>query len=137
MAIVLPQGNLNNLGTRSLRDYIAKRARLLAVVGLSYNTFKPFTNTKTGVVFVQKWGGVAGDPIEEYDVFMAVSQKSGKDNSGRYEYMTDQDGNYVDEEGVPITESGKPPAIDHDMDEIAEAFVSWGQEQGFSFLGGD
>ena len=42
-AIVLPQGNLNNLGTRALREYIAKRARLLAVVGLHVNTFKPFT----------------------------------------------------------------------------------------------
>jgi type I restriction enzyme M protein len=34
-AIVLPQGNLNNLGTRALRAYIGSRARLLAVVGLS------------------------------------------------------------------------------------------------------
>lgn len=49
MAIVLPQGNLNNLGTRSLRGWMARRARLLAVVGLQINTFKPFTNTKTSV----------------------------------------------------------------------------------------
>jgi type I restriction enzyme M protein len=137
MAIVLPQGNLNNLGTRGLRDYIAKRARLLAVVGLPYNAFKPFTNTKTSVVFVQKWGGVAGDPFEEYAVFMAVSQKSGKDNSGRYIYQTDTDGNYVDESGIPVTESGRPPAIDHDMGEIAEAFVAWGKQQGFPFLSGN
>ena len=57
MAIVLPQGNLNNLGTRGLRTYIGERARLLAVVGLHINTFKPFTNTKTSVLFLQKWGG--------------------------------------------------------------------------------
>lgn len=134
MAIVLPQGNLNNLGTRGLRDYIAKRARLLAVVGLPYNAFKPFTNTKTSVVFVQKWGGIAGEQLENYDVFMATSQNSGKDNSGRYIYKTDSEGNYVDEAGVPITESGHPPAIDHDMNEIAEAFVVWGKGQGFLFL---
>lgn len=136
MAIVLPQGNLNNLGTRGLRDYIAKRARLLAVVGLPYNAFKPFTNTKTSVVFVQKWGGVAGEPVGNYDVFMAVSQESGKDNSGRYIYKTDAEGNYVDENSVPITESGRPPAIDHDMNEIAEAFVAWGKKQKFPFLVG-
>ena len=134
IAIVLPQGNLNNLGTRGLRDYIARRARLLAVVGLPYNTFKPFTNTKTSVVFLQKWGNIAGDPIQDYDVFMAVSQQSGKDNSGRYTYKTDEDGNYVDENGIPITESGRPPAVDHDMDEIADAFVAWGKGQGFPFL---
>jgi len=57
MAIVLPQGNLNNLGTRGLRSYIAKRARLLAVVGLPYNTFKPFTNTKTSVFLCKSGAG--------------------------------------------------------------------------------
>lgn len=134
MAIVLPQGNLNNLGTRGLREYLGRRARLLAVVGLPYNTFKPFTNTKTSVVFVQKWGGEAGPAREDYDVFMAVSQQSGKDNSGRYIYRTDAKGNYVDESGVPITESGRPPAVKHDLDEIASAFLSWGKKQKFPFL---
>ncbi len=136
MAIVLPQGNLNNLGTRGLRDYLARRARLLAVVGLPYNTFKPFTNTKTSVVFVQKWGGDAGAPINDYDVFMAVCQQSGKDNSGRYIYKTDGQGNYVDESGKPITESGRPPAVQHDLNEISEAFVAWGKKQKFQFLKG-
>lgn len=136
MAIVLPQGNLNNLGTRGLREYLLKRARLLAIVGLPYNTFKPFTNTKTSVVFVQKWGGEAGDPIEDYEVFMAVSQESGKDNSGRYIYRTDEQGNFVDESGKPITESGRPAAIKHDLDEIAKAFVSWGKKQRLVFLKG-
>ena len=32
MAIVLPQGNLNNLNLSGLRDYLLARARLLAVV---------------------------------------------------------------------------------------------------------
>lgn len=136
MAIVLPQGNLNNLGTRGLRDYLAKRARLLAVVGLPFNTFKPFTNTKTSVVFVQKWGGEAGPVVNDYDVFMAVCQQSGKDNSGRYIYKTNAAGNYVDESGKPITESGRPPAVQHDLNEIAEAFVTWGKKQKFPFLAG-
>ena len=133
MAIVLPQGNLNNLGTRGLRAYIADRARLLAIVGLHVNTFKPFTNTKTSVLFLHKWGGDAGDPIKNYPIFMATSQNSGKNNSGAYvsKYI---DGHFVDEDGTPITQSGKSPAIDHDLDEIAEAFVNWGKEQGFEFI---
>jgi len=133
-AIVLPQGNLNNLGTRALRTYIAGRARLLAVVGLHVNTFKPFTGTKTSVVFVQKWGGEAGEPLDNYPVFMAVSQRSGKNNSGEYVYKIDLQGNQVDEEGVPVTESGRPPAIDHDLDEIADSFLKWGRKLGFNFL---
>lgn len=133
MAIVLPQGNLNNLGTRGLREYLGDRARLLAVVGLHVNTFKPFTGTKTSVVFLQKWGKDAGDPIKAYPVFMATSQRSGKDNGGEYVHKTVA-GHIVDEDGTPITQSGKSPAIDHDLDEIAEAFVGWGKDQGLSFL---
>lgn len=133
-AIVLPQGNLNNLGTRALRAYIAGRARLLAVVGLHVNSFKPFTGTKTSVVFLQKWGGNAGEALGDYPVFMATSQRSGKNNSGEYIFKTDDKGNQVDDEGVPVTESLRPAAIDHDLDKIADAFVKWGREQGFNFL---
>lgn len=135
MAIVLPQGNLNNLGTRGLRSWVGNRAIILAVVGLPVNTFKPFTGTKTSVVFLQKWGDIAGHPREDYEIFMATSQKSGKDNSGKYMYKNDELGNRIDEDKIPVIESGKSPAIDHDLDEIAEAFLAWGKtQQRFSFL---
>jgi type I restriction enzyme M protein len=133
MAIVLPQGNLNNLGTRALRQWTARRARILAIVGLHVNTFKPFTGTKTSVVFLQKWGEDAGDPVEDYRIFMATSQQSGKDSSGNYTFKTDASGNLIDEAGKPVTESYRPPAIDHDLDGIADAFLSWGITEGFSF----
>lgn len=55
MAVVLPQGRFNNASDKALRDYIAERCRILAVVGLHGNTFKPHTGTKTSVLFVQKW----------------------------------------------------------------------------------
>jgi type I restriction enzyme M protein len=134
MAIVLPQGNLNNLGTRALRTWLTQRAQLLAIVGLNVNTFKRFTGTKTSVVFLQKWDSNASNLLENYPVFMATSQKSGKNNSGEYVYKTDARGNQIDDQGKPVTESGHPPAIDHDLDEIADAFLKWGKEQGFNFL---
>lgn len=43
MAIVLPQGRFNNSSDKSLREYIADRCRILAVVGLHGNVFKPHT----------------------------------------------------------------------------------------------
>ena len=54
-AIVLPQGKFNNSSLAFIREWILKRARLLAVVGLHGNTFKPHTGTKTSVLFVQKY----------------------------------------------------------------------------------
>lgn len=53
--IVLPQGKFNNSSLAFIREWILRKARLLAVVGLHQNTFKPHTGTKTSVLFVQKY----------------------------------------------------------------------------------
>ena len=55
MAIVLPQGRFNNASDKYIRNFIAERARILAIVSLHSNTFKPHTGTKTSVLFLQKW----------------------------------------------------------------------------------
>jgi len=55
MAIVLPQGLLNNTSAEYIRRFIIEEARILAVVGLHVNTFKPHTGTKTSVLFLQKY----------------------------------------------------------------------------------
>lgn len=54
-AIVLPQGKFNNSSLAFIREWILKKARLMAVLGLHPNTFKPHTGTKTSVLFVQKY----------------------------------------------------------------------------------
>jgi type I restriction enzyme M protein len=133
MAIVLPQGNLNNVGLAGLREYLLSRARLLAVVGLHFYTFRPFASIKTSVVFLQKWGREAGDPEPDYPVFMAVSGRPGKDNRGRYIYRHDGEGRLLDEYGVPVVESNRPAAVDSDLKEIASAFAAWTEENELSF----
>lgn len=87
MAIVLPQGRFNNSSDKAIRDFIAERCRILAVVGLHGNTFKPHTGTKTSVLFVQKWNdnpktGALCPRVDDYNIFFATMRKSGKDNSG-------------------------------------------------------
>lgn len=121
MAIVLPQGVLNNTNMENVREYLFDKARILAVVGLHSNTFKPHTGTKTSVLFLQKWGGEAGEPQKDYPIFMAVSKKGGKDNSGDYIYKKGPDGGYVhDTKGRRV--------LDHDLDEIAEGFLKFARE---------
>jgi len=130
MAIVLPQGNLNNIGTKGLREWMMQKARILAVVGLGVNTFKPFTGTKTSVVFLQKWGGITGKPLEDYTIFMATSERSGKNNSGDYRILRNKEGHPIDKTGKlldPLTERN---VIDHDLDEIAEAFKTFCDKKG-------
>lgn len=116
MAIVLPQGDLNNLSTRYVREWLMRKARILAVVGLGVNTFKPFTGTKTSVLFLQKWKE-GKKPLEDYPIFMATSEKSGKDNSGNYIYK----------------EVGGKQVVDSDLNEIADEFIKFAKEQKFSF----
>ncbi len=117
MAIVLPQGVLNNTQMEYVRKFIMNKARLLAVVGLYGNTFKPHTGTKTSVLFLQKWKEDEKIP-KDYPIFMAVSKRGGKDNSGDYIYKKDGEGN------VMFDENGKK-MIDHDLDEIAEEFLKF------------
>ena len=137
MAIVLPEGLLNNPSQQYVREYLFDRVRLLAVVSLDENTFKPHTGTKTSVVFVQKWSE-PDDNIcprkENYDVFFAVSERSGKDRSGNYTYFKNEDGRArLDIHGHLL--------IDHDLhdhdgaleNQIAEHFVDWAIEQDLSF----
>ncbi len=64
-AIVLPQGKFNNSSLAFIREWILKKARLLAVVGLHPNTFKPHTGTKTSVLFVQKYTQDQLDQIDQ------------------------------------------------------------------------
>ena len=54
MAIVLPQGLLNNTNAEYIRRFVIDETRILAVVGLHGNTFKPHTGTKTSVLLLQK-----------------------------------------------------------------------------------
>lgn len=118
MAVVLPQGVFNNTNSQYIRRFIMKQARILGVVGLHGNTFKPHTGTKTSVLILQKWASV---PLDDYPIFMAVSKKGGKDNSGNYIYRKDSEGN------VAYDESGKK-IIDHDLDEIVEKFLGFNEE---------
>ena len=145
MAIVLPQGRFNNTSDKYIRDFIAEHARILAVVGLDTNTFKPHTGTKTSVLFLQKWNddpdqGPLCPKVDDYPIFFAVSEKSGKDNSGDYVFLKDHN-------GQPKLDKNGHMIIDHDLykhnlhnhsdqpsnDEIAEVFIAWAKSKKLPF----
>ena len=60
---------------------------------------------------------------------MAVSECSGKDNSGLEMYETDEKGERKLDEHNHLIQK-------HDLKEIAEAFEKWAKEQGLSFWKG-
>lgn len=135
MAIVLPQGRFNNASDKYIRDFIAERCRILAVVGLHGNVFKPHTGTKTSVLFVQKWDDELCPKKENYPIFFATMQKPSKDNSGDKIYVKD-------EHGEIQLDSHSHFIVDHDLynhdnmtqDGIAEAFIEFAKKEGLSFF---
>jgi type I restriction enzyme M protein len=108
MAIVLPQGRFNNSSDKQIRDFIAERCRILSVVGLHGNVFKPHTGTKTSVLLVQKWDDKLCPKVEDYPIFFATMQESGKDNSGDKIYVRKKDNpNYMVKPAKPKVEQSK------------------------------
>lgn len=140
MAVVLPQGRFNNASDKDLREYLAAHCRILAVVGLHGNVFKPHTGTKTSVLFVQKWNDdPAAGPLcprrEDYPIFFATMREPSKDNSGDKIYRQDGDGSpLLDDHGHLIV---KHDLFNHDgktEDGIAEAFIEFAKKEGLSFF---
>jgi len=153
MAIVLPQGRFNNSSEKQLRQYVAGRARLLAVVGLHPNSFKPHTGTKTSVLFVQKWNtdptaGPLCPPLANYPIFFATQQKEGKNNSGEKLYWhrtpglttTQTEEALLDEYGHPVgwhdlfSIATDDPDLPRTPDGIAEAFQLFAAKEKLPFF---
>jgi type I restriction enzyme M protein len=135
MAVVLPQGRFNNSSDKQIREFIAQHCRILAVVGLHGNVFKPHTGTKTSVLFVQKWDAVLCPQMDDYPIFFATMQEPSKDNSGDKIYVTNADGS-------PVLDSHEHLIVKHDLfnhdgltqDGIAEAFIEFAKKENLSFF---
>ena len=162
MAIVLPQGRFNNSSDKYIREFIAEHCRILAVVGLHGNTFKPHTGTKTSVLFAQKWDDEKCPKKEDYNIFFATQQMEGKNNSGDKLYWketfklddyiagkigiettTDEKHALTDQHGHPIVyqdlfatinEFDDGTTVQLTPDGIAEAFIEFAAKEKLSFF---
>jgi len=164
MAVVLPQGRFNNSSDKNIRDYLAERCRILGVVGLHGNVFKPHTGTKTSVLFVQKWDNKLCPKVEDYPIFFATMQETSKDNSGEKIFVKKKDfpksklsTDNLDLLAEPIDHYDELPQdldeylldthghliVKHDLfnhdgltkDGIAEAFAEFAKKEKLSFAG--
>ena len=140
MAIVLPQGRFNNSSDQRVREFIMDSCRILAVVGLHPNTFKPHTGTKTSVLFVQKWNedpaaGPLCSNVEDYNIFFATQQVESVNNRGEKVYVKRDDGR-------PLRDDHGHFVVAHDLfnhdgktqDGVAEAFREFAAAESLSFF---
>ncbi len=106
MAIVLPDGIYGNNQLGYIRQYLLKKARLVAVIDVPIETFMPNTSTKTSILILQK---LEEEKIpDDYSVFMASAETCGHDRRGNY--------------------NG-----DDDISKIPDEFKKWAKSNKFSF----
>ena len=145
MAIVLPDGILGNPNMEQTRIWILRHFKLLASVDLPVETFLPQVGVQASLLFLQKkTSAEALVPIEEedYDVFMAIVEKVGKDRRGVPIYEKDDDGAELlfphTKEWIGYTDSGREIVrrrserikhLDDDLPKVAEAYQRYKEEQ--------
>ena len=147
MAMVIPNGILNNPGNAYIRDWLLKRAQILAVVDMQRDLFQPGNDTQTSMVLMRRLSSEevaeAEDKGLDYPVFMAVAEKIGHDKRGNLIYRRTADGEdalvkrvetiaEIDQETgaevmreVEVTER----QIDDELGEVAMAYRNWLEEQ--------
>lgn len=87
MGIVLPEGILNNLKLKYVREYIMTETNIKAVISLPSVTFRPYgAGPKASILFLQK-KKYAGD--KQGDILMAEIENIGYTASGKKESKED------------------------------------------------
>jgi type I restriction enzyme M protein len=119
MAIVLPNGDLENASLDYLRAYILREAHLLGVVHLPNDTFVPFgTGVKASVLFLVKKGGRTGKVSRR--AFFAQITKLGytpnKTCAPIYRLKPD---------GRPVLDAAGEAVLDEDYSTLADACLSF------------
>ena len=81
LAIVLPESVFVNASAAFVRDWVATKAEVRAVVSLPIETFSPYgANIKTSILFCEK---IQKMPMTKREVFCGVLENIGHDASGR------------------------------------------------------
>lgn len=121
MAIVLPDGIVENPSQGYIRQFVKSNAKILGVIKLPPETFIPYgTGINASILFLQR---LAPEKLEEeidrnYDVFFAIIKKIGYEGTknGKATYKRNEKGQIIkDDKGNPI--------LDEDITEVIEAYV--------------
>jgi type I restriction enzyme M protein len=113
MAIVLPDGLLQNISNGHIRYWLRSQAKILGVISIPQEAFVPYgTGIKTSLLVVQKL------PANNDSCFMAQIKKMGYDVKGQTVYKRNESG------VIARTKSGLP-IVDDDIDDISKSFTSF------------
>lgn len=146
MAMVIPNGILNNPALGYVRQWMRHNVQLLAVVDMDRDLFQPKNDTQTSMVLMRRLTAeekvrAAKDELD-YPVFMAIAEKVGHDKRGNAVYKQTPEGQdmieVTTEEVVdvdPLTgdqtvtrEENRDRVINDELPEVADAYLRWVEE---------
>lgn len=136
VAMVLPNGILNNPGLAYVRSWLTKHAQVLAIIDMQRDLFQPHNDTQTSMVFLRRLADGEEVPAEA-PVFFGVADRIGHDKRGRTIYRRDEAGmdivktrfehveQVVDGRKVTREVKVKEPIVDDQLPEVIEQFRQW------------
>ena len=139
MAIVLPNGLLNNSGLAYFRQCVLGQAQLLAVVDMHRDLFQPRNDTQTSMVRLRKWSAdETAASHGDYPIFMAIADTVGHNKRGNTLYKRAPDGSLLLQDTVKkhripkadgtfekVAVTAKEPIVDDELEDVAAAYHSW------------
>lgn len=143
MAMVIPNGILNNPALGYVRQWILQHTQVLAVVDMARDLFQPKNDTQTSMVLMRRLSAeeerAAVTKGLSYPIFMAVAEKIGHDKRGSTIYRRTADGKDViaakKEWVTEIDEASgeevrkeievRDRVVDDELPQVAEAYPVW------------
>ena len=128
--IVLPNGILGNPDDEYIRQWLLKHCQILALVAMPVELFLPKVGIQTHLIFLRRKSteemnqeSIAGKP-KDYDIFMAIAKKVGKDRRANILYKRDPDGteltHFRDFEGRDLHHEWKNAGVYDFLPEVDE-----------------
>ena len=148
MAMVIPNGILNNPALGYVRQWLLENTQVLAVVDMARELFQPRNDTQTSMVLVRRLGPDEREQATrrelEYPVFMAVAERVGHDKRGNRTFRRTPDGEDVVVTRVEAVLKTDPETGEHavqevevkerleddELPEVARAYMQWLGEHG-------
>jgi type I restriction enzyme M protein len=147
MAMVIPNGILNNPALGYVRHWLLTNTQVLAVVDMARELFQPKNDTQTSMVLLRRLSAdecaLAQAGTLEYPIFMAATSRIGHDKRGNTIYRRTETGEdiliaRIETEAEIDRETGEEVLrevevqerlVDDDLPDVATAYLRWLSEQ--------
>lgn len=145
MAIVLPNGILNNPKLGYVRQWILQNTQVIAVVDMARELFMPKNDTQTSIVLLRRLSAEERAKTEalDYPVFMAIAERVGHDKRRGTIYKRAASGDdilierresfiHVDPrtgQHRSMERVVRERVVDDEMPDVASAFRTWLEHQ--------